>query len=244
MFFHILKRDLQRKKTMNFIILLFVILAVTFIASSASNLAAVVGSLDDYFDQADVGDYTVLERGENGKSAAEIARGLDCVTKVRVETILYNTDGIKFNGETISSSGINLLSSIDNRIENYYDGDNNELTEIPQGGAYIRKSYLDSLGMAIGDKFSIKIGSTQQEFTVKGYLKDAAVGGSMINAPRFVINHGDFDIFMADEAIDAYKGTVTFLYTDDVPAVEQAMNNCQNLLFAASKGLLQFSSRL
>ena len=241
MFFHILKRDLQRKKTMNFIILLFVILAVTFIASSASNLAAVVGSLDDYFDQADVGDYTVLERGENGKSAAEIARGLDCVTKVRVETILYNTDGIKFNGETISSSGINLLSSIDNRIENYYDGDNNELTEIPQGGAYIRKSYLDSLGMAIGDKFSIKIGSTQQEFTVKGYLKDAAVGGSMINAPRFVINHGDFDIFMADEAIDAYKGTVTFLYTDDVLAVEQAMNDCQNLLFAASKSLLQLA---
>ena len=241
MFFHILKRDLKRKKTMNFIILLFVILAVTFIGSSASNLAAVAGSLDNYFQQADVGDYTVLERGENGKSAAEIARGLDCVTKIRVETILYNPDGIEFNGENTSSSSIDMLSSIDNRIEHYYDGDNNELTAVPQGGAYVRKSYLDSIGMSIGDQFSIKIGSTRQTFTVKGYLKDAALGGSMINAPRIVIHHADFQKFMADEAIDSYKGTITFIDTDNIPAVEQAMNDCQNLLFAAAKSLLQLA---
>ena len=241
MFFHILKRDMKRKKTMNFIILLFVILAVTFIASSASNLAAVANSLDNYFEQADVGDYMVLERGENGKSAAEIARELDCVTKVRVENILYNADGIKFKGENISSSSIDMLSSIDNRIEHYYDGDNNELTAVSQGGAYIRKSYLDSLDMTIGDQFSIKIGNTQQTFTVKGYLKDAAVGGSMINAPRVVIHHADFQKFMADEAIESYKGTITFIDTDDISAVEQAMNDCQNLLFAAAKSLLQLA---
>lgn len=241
MFFHILQRDLKRKKTMNFIILLFVILAVTFIASSAGNLAAVAGSLDQYFEQADVGDYMVLERGENGKSAAEIAHGLDCVTKVRVETILYNTDGVRFNGESIASSAIDLISSIDNRIEHYYDGDNNELTEIPLGGAYVRKSYLDNCGMTIGDQFSIKIGNTQQTFTVKGYLKDAAFGGSMINAPRVVIRHADFQKFMADEAIEAYKGTITFIDTDNIPAVEQAMNDCQNLLFDAAKSLLQLA---
>lgn len=241
MFFHILKRDLKRKKTMNFIILLFVILAVTFIASSASNLSAVANSLDNYFEQADVGDYMILERGEMGKSAAEIARGVDGVTKVRVEPILYNSDGIKFNGETLSSSGINLLSSIDNRIENYYDGDNNELTEIPQGGAYVRKSYLDSIGMAISDKLSIKIGSTQLEFTVKGYLKDAAIGGSMINAPRVLINQADFNKFLTDEAIDSYKGKITFIDTDDIAAVEQAMNDCQTITFTASKSRLQLA---
>lgn len=241
MFWHILQRDLKRKKTMNFIILLFVILAVTFIASSAGNLAAVADSLDHYFEQAEVGDYMVLERGENGKSAAEIARGLDCVTKVRVENIVYNADGIEFNGENTSSSSIDMLSSIDNRIEHYYDGDNNELTAISQGDAYIRKSYLDSIGMSIGDRFSIKIGSTRQEFTVKGYLKDAAVGGSMINAPRIVIHHADFQKFMADEAIASYKGTITFIDTDDISAVEQAMNDCQNLLFDAAKSLLQLA---
>ena len=38
MFFDILKRDLKRKKTMNVIILLFVILSVMFISSSMMNL--------------------------------------------------------------------------------------------------------------------------------------------------------------------------------------------------------------
>ena len=58
MFFDILKRDLKRKKTMNFIILLFVILSVMFISSSVTNLTAVIGSLDSFFDKAGVGDYT------------------------------------------------------------------------------------------------------------------------------------------------------------------------------------------
>ncbi len=41
MFFDILKRDLKRKKTMNVIVLLFVILSVMFISSSVTNLTAV-----------------------------------------------------------------------------------------------------------------------------------------------------------------------------------------------------------
>ena len=62
MFFDVLKRDLKRKKTMNIIILLFVILSVMFISSSASNLSAVTGSLDSFFDKAGVGDYMTFER--------------------------------------------------------------------------------------------------------------------------------------------------------------------------------------
>ena len=62
MFFDILKRDLKRKKTMNVIILLFVILSVMFSSSSVMNLTAVTGSLDSFFDKAGVGDYTVFER--------------------------------------------------------------------------------------------------------------------------------------------------------------------------------------
>ncbi len=38
MFLRILKKDIKRKKNMNIILLIFVILAVTFMASSANNL--------------------------------------------------------------------------------------------------------------------------------------------------------------------------------------------------------------
>ena len=62
MFFRILKKDLKRKKTMNIIILLFVILCSMFAAASVNNIVAVIGGLDYYFEKADIGDYHIIER--------------------------------------------------------------------------------------------------------------------------------------------------------------------------------------
>ena len=49
MFFRILKKDLKRKKTMNVILLLFVVLAAMFVASSVNNIITVTNGLDYYF---------------------------------------------------------------------------------------------------------------------------------------------------------------------------------------------------
>lgn len=57
MYLHILKRDLKRKRTMNIILLIFVILAATFIAGSANNMITVSRAIDDYFARAGVPDY-------------------------------------------------------------------------------------------------------------------------------------------------------------------------------------------
>ena len=57
MYLQILKKDLKRKKTMNAILLIFVILAATFIASSANNLITVSSALDNFSDKADVPDH-------------------------------------------------------------------------------------------------------------------------------------------------------------------------------------------
>lgn len=57
MYLRILKKDLKRKKTMNVILLIFVILAATFIASSANNLTTVSSALDNFFEKAEGPDY-------------------------------------------------------------------------------------------------------------------------------------------------------------------------------------------
>ncbi len=57
MFLRILKKDIKRKKTMNIILLIFVILAVTFMASSANNLITVSTALENYFEKAGIPDY-------------------------------------------------------------------------------------------------------------------------------------------------------------------------------------------
>ena len=70
MFWDILRKDLKRKKTINIIILLFIILAAMFVASGLNNVLTVVNGTDYYLNQADIGDYVVLTAGECGGAGA------------------------------------------------------------------------------------------------------------------------------------------------------------------------------
>ncbi len=57
MYFQILERDLKRRRTMNVILLIFIMLAVTFIASSVNNMVSVMTTLDSYLEKANVPEY-------------------------------------------------------------------------------------------------------------------------------------------------------------------------------------------
>lgn len=241
MFFEILKRDIRRKRTMNIIILLFVVLAGTFIASSVSNLTAIMSSLDTYFEKVGVGDYSTVERGKVGRSSAEIAEGLAYVDDVRVEPILFNSDGIEYDGETLVVTDFVIISSIDQQIQKYYDSENHEITEVPEGSVYVRKSWLDKAELSVGDEFTLPIGDTRVHLTVKGELKDAVFGSMLMGTPRFVVSQADYDKLMADKNSAAYGGAITSVDTDDVKALQQELNECKNILFSGSKDKIKFT---
>ncbi|MCI9191409.1 MAG: ABC transporter permease, partial [Lachnospiraceae bacterium] len=57
MYLRILKKDLKRKRAMNVILLVFIILASMFMSSGVSNIITVTTALDSYFEMADVPDY-------------------------------------------------------------------------------------------------------------------------------------------------------------------------------------------
>ena len=59
MIFHILKNDLKRKKTMNIILFLFIVLATMFVASGINNVITVMNGTDYYLDKAGVDWVTV-----------------------------------------------------------------------------------------------------------------------------------------------------------------------------------------
>lgn len=48
MYFRILKKDFSRKKAMNIIVLLFIILATMFVSSSVNNIITVISALDSF----------------------------------------------------------------------------------------------------------------------------------------------------------------------------------------------------
>ena len=65
MFFRILKLDLKKKKVMNILLLLFIILATIFSASGLNNIATVMNGTDYYLDKAGVGDYAIITTSDN-----------------------------------------------------------------------------------------------------------------------------------------------------------------------------------
>lgn len=67
MLLRILRKDLRRKRTMNIILLLFILLAATFLAASVNNMVTITGALDFYMDVAKVPDCIAIVLKEEGE---------------------------------------------------------------------------------------------------------------------------------------------------------------------------------
>ena len=73
MFFRILKNDLKRKKTVNSILILFIILSAIFVSSGINNVFSVLNGSDYYLEKAGIGDYVIITMGENAVGGIEKA---------------------------------------------------------------------------------------------------------------------------------------------------------------------------
>ena len=82
MFLNILKKDLKRKKAMNVILLVFIILATMFVSSSANNILSVTSALDNYFKMANAPDYLVTTM--NKKLSVDINETISTASEVAI----------------------------------------------------------------------------------------------------------------------------------------------------------------
>ena len=243
MFFDILKRDMKRKKTMNVIILLFVILSVMFISSSVMNLMATTGSLDSFFDKAEVGDYAVFERSGGTVKVADAVKNAEGVTGFKQEECIF-ISGNKFVGrakeEDSQNEDTSLLCCLSHQIQRYFDSSDNEITAVADGEVYVRQSILDNRNAKVGDKVELTVGEITRTFTVKDTLKDAVLGSRMSNA-RFLISENDYKAFEKAEPLEPYLCYISFIDTDNIPALEKALNDCDAILLYSERSDLQFS---
>ena len=244
MFWDILKRDLKRKKTMNIIILLFVILSVMFVSSSATNLTAVTGSLDSFFEKAGVGDYVVFERSGGSVTVADAVKNAEGVTEIKQEECIF-LSGHKFVGRTkekySQNDNTSLVSCISHQIEKYYDGSDNEITEVADGEVYVRQSLLDNSNAEVGDKVELTVAGITRTFTVRDTLKDAVLGSRMMGNARFLISESDYKEFEKAEPLEPYLLYISFINTDNIPELEKALTACDAVAFGGDRSLLKFT---
>lgn len=245
MFLKILKKDMKRKKTMNCILLLFVILSAMFSASSVNNIITVTGGLDYYFDKAGMTDYYFITIEPNGDDTlSEILENEDSVTEYQKEQNVFCTEDnfLKDNKKLTDFSTSAIITSIDNAKLNYFDSNNDIITEVDAGKAYISGSFAKNAELETGDIFDFRLGETEITFEVAGIVKDAFLGGEMMGNPRFLLNDSDYQKISSDDmAKQGNTGGIFYVISNDTIALESAVAECTNIIFNGSVSTIKMT---
>ncbi len=224
MFWRILKKDLKRKKTMNIILLLFVILCSMFAAAAVNNIIAVTGGIEHYFDAADVPDVIVqiINSGEN--DVEEKIGELDCVREIKTEHYLcvLSSKYFKHNGKELDNftNTACLLSDSEMAI-NYFDENNNIIESVDKGCFYANAPFLQDMNIKEGDEVELTVGNSHLTLKFMGRFKGALFDSRNTAFPYLIINSADYDYLDKDEATHIMNGWQFCVNTADVDEIRE-----------------------
>ena len=223
MYLSILKKDLKRKKAMNMILLLFIILATMFVSSSVNNIINVTTALDNYFKMANVPDYLVATMNKNlSVDIDETVGSASAVDCYAMENILFlSSDNFIFEDEDIViNGGTNLVQS--DIWMNYFLSDGSILETVKPGEFYMTEGKADALGVDVGDRLTIELNGVSREFVLADKIKDALFGSNQLSITRYIISEEDFECFLSIENTEEYYGgTLVYLYSSDMEKVSK-----------------------
>ena len=224
MFWRILKKDLKRKKTMNIILLLFVILCSMFAAAAVNNIIAVTGGIEHYFDAADVPDVIVrvLFSGEN--DLEEKIGELATAKEIRTEHWLCVSSSKYFrhNGNKLDNftNAAYLISDSEMAI-NYFDENNNIIESVDKGCFYANAPFLQDLTIKEGDEVELTVGDSHLTLKFMGRFKGALFDSGNTASPYLIMNSADYDYLDRDEATHFMKCKQFCVNTSDVDEIRE-----------------------
>lgn len=233
MYLRILKKDLRRKRAMNIILLVFIILATVFVSSSMNNILNVTTALDNYLEMANVPDYLLITANKTGGVDADsILNSAGSVESFGREKILYlMPKHICCEKEEVAiSAGTNILQSDQNLSMNYFLDDGSILKTVKSGEIYLIEGKTE--GLAVGDKLTIEIEGVSREFSYAGGVKDAALGSTNASIQRYFISGEDFEKYVAVENTERfYGGELIYIHATDLDAARSEIKELTDHAF-------------
>ncbi|QAA32259.1 ABC transporter permease [Clostridium manihotivorum] len=245
MFFRILKKDLKRKKTMNIILLIFIILVTTFLASSVNNLIAVLQSVDYFMDKAKAPDYVIsaIDRGDNG----DLVKWLDSSKLIKSYEvqggIILSKDKIKIKKDEklkkFESVAEDLLQAQPKKYGKLLD-DNGEEIKLNIGEIAISLPEKSKNKLKVGDKIVITVGDIRKEFIIKTFTKDAIFSSSMNNFQRILISKEDYEKFKGSKEAGILNNYN--IMSDDTNTLDKELRGMNfNTMYSNDKSLIRKS---
>lgn len=243
MYLRILKKDLKRKKAMNIILLVFIILASTFVSSSVNNILSVTTALDNFFEISEAPDYFLALRGrETVTTMDDTLSEVDGVTDYGCEKVFFaEGSAFNFNGKNVDFKNTSIIMSFDDAETNYFDNNNVKITEVKEGTAVLSGKAIANSGIKIGDKIIITIGRKALEVTVASSCKDAILGSDLMGMTRFILNEKDFEYFYSENDKDVLYGSMWYINTTDTDTLAEVINETDGVMFNGDKSMLKMA---
>lgn len=210
MILNVLKNDLKRKKSINLILFLFIILASMLMAGSANVLYKTSTAIGGMMDKANVPDMSVFTFDDPVTNMqiedwAGSSRNVESIHKESMFMIMsdaFYSDGEIITGkEDIRSVLICAVPEINSLV---YD-QNDQLLKLDKGDIAIPMSFHKKYDMNIGDKMTILADGRNFEFKVAAYQKDIVFGSDVMGSSRFILSSDDFSGFVKEGSKDLAK---------------------------------------
>lgn len=241
----ILKKDLKRKKTMNIIILLFVILATMFVASSVNNIVTVMNGTDYYFEKAEIGDQMILTMGEDVAGNLDVALADNpYADSYKIENVIFaSSDKLwSVDGRKLETRNVTLLQSLEDAKMNFFDENNRIVNTVEQGKVYVTSDFLSLNKLKTGDLIVVKHGGIEMTFEIAGKLKDAIFGSKFMGNARFLMNREDYETFLASEELQhLYAGQLAYIETSNAKQFEESVSDVKGIVFNRPVSMLRIA---
>lgn len=248
MYLKILKKDLKRKKTMNVILLVFIMLATMFVAGSVNIMITVMNGTNYFFKEAGLGDYMIFTL-RSGTQADELNNDrIDKFLKENQYTDSYSSDDIMYmykknivvsdKDETKLDNTV-ILSECNIKQQKFFDSNNNQIKDMKDGTIYLPLSFMTQNNLKPDDMITIKTDNGyDKQFKIIGYFKDAFLGSDLMGTHRFIISNTDFK--NVEQQSGLARGNLYSVVTNNLDKFQTDYNNIgANQIFSGNKSLVK-----
>lgn len=234
----ILVKDFLQNKVINIVLLLFIVISAFLMSSGTMVVKQLINSMDVIFEVAKPPHFLQMHSGEiNQETIDQFSNKVDYINyQETVEMLNIEASNIWFQCK--DGDGWKSTSLLDNMMDNgfvvqnkYFDylvDMNNQIVHVADGEIGVPISYMDTYGLSIGDKVTIKDGHFIKEFKIVCFVRDAQMASSMASSTRFLVSKSDHEALKKSTGSSEYIIEYRFRnekYANEFQKLYQAQNS-------------------